>query len=182
MWGILLCTIGVAAITSRFKRGSAEVELGEPQAIESIRVRLPRGWQISDDGVDALRANERIDRMFQRVIVVRERDPENMTLLERFMNGATSTTAPARRGGKSPVIRLGPVDGVLTISREVLGEAGQRQVRNLQIRAMATLPNQHILTITLTAVDVDGEREPGAIELVKQIAGSVEYVPEESRN
>lgn len=176
MWGVLLCTVGVAALASRYKRGSSAVTLGEPQLIDSISVRLPKGWKINDEGSDGVRAVERTDPSWRRVIVVRERDPESMTLLERFMSSNTASP-PAKRNARTPVVQMGPTEGVLNVSREVVAEDGTTEYRQLRIVATSTLPNQHILTISLIGLDVNGEYEPEAIELVKKVAASVQYLP-----
>jgi len=169
MWGILLCTVGVAALTSKYKRGNSDVKLGEPRVIDSISVRLPKGWKISRDGSDGWRARE--GAHLQRVILVRERDPEELSLLERFI-GSNSSSTP--RGGKSSGIPVGPVTGTLSSTRS---EHGDGEADEILTQVTARLPNEHRLTIMLGGFVADDEDETDAIELVQQIAKSVEYLP-----
>ncbi|MBC8106493.1 MAG: hypothetical protein H7Z14_07885 [Anaerolineae bacterium] len=173
MWGILLCTVGIAALASKYKRGSADVKLGEPRVIDSISVRLPKGWTTSRDGADGWRATERASPALRRVILVREKDPEEMSLLERFMGGQAKS--PTTRGGSSPGIPMGPVTGIVTSTRTE--SRTYEEVEDVFVQATARLPNDHLLTITLVAIVTEEQDEIDAIELVKKIAASVQYLP-----
>lgn len=170
MWGILLCAVGVAALTSRYKRGSAVVKLGEPQLIDSVSVRLPRDWKSSSDGTDALRVREGRDARLQRVIIVRERDPDNISFWELLKGGPTMPTA--RPGAGIPV---GPVTGTLSSTRTE--SRRYEDAADILVQAIARLPNDHLLTITLGGVVTNDQDELDAIELVKLIAKNVDYVP-----
>jgi hypothetical protein len=174
MWGILLCTIGVAALASKFKYGSSAVKLGEPQVIDSVSVRLPKAWTTSHDGSDGLRATER-GSVLRRVILVREQNPEEMSLIERFI-GSAQTKAPSRRAGKLPGIPMGPVTGVLSSTRTESRRYDDAE--DVLVQAMARLPNDRLLTITLGGAIRDDQDELDAIELVKLVAESVQYVPD----
>jgi hypothetical protein len=173
MWGILLCTIGVAAVASQLKRGASSVKLGEPQLLDSVTVRLPRGWPITDEGKDAIAAIEG-DQGDSRTVLVRERDPNDGSLLS-WISGANG---PAKRSAKSTTIRMGPTEGVITVTRKPIELMGRRtRYRDLEITASSTLPNGHILTISVNCYDLEGSNEDAAMEVLKLVAGSVEYIP-----
>src|SRR5690606_35484047 len=46
---ILLATVGLAALTERWKEGAMAVELTEPQSIATLKLRLPKGWAYEAD-------------------------------------------------------------------------------------------------------------------------------------
>jgi hypothetical protein len=176
MWGILLCTIGVAALASQYKRGASSVKLGDPQLLDSVTVRIPKGWKFTDDGRDGLRAVERGGDMWsKRTLVVRERDPDEMSMLERWVSGATNAPAPKRPRGTSQ-IKMGPVTGWVTIVRDG-AEFGRSMVPEVHVTAMATLPNNHVLTIAVSSYDIEGTNDDDAMEVLKLVAGSVEFIP-----
>jgi len=174
MWGVLLCTIGVAALAGQLKRGSSAVKLGDPQLLDSVSVRLPRGWSITDEGTDAISAGdgEEIERRF---VLVRERDPRDGSLLQ-WLSGANSPAA--KRSGKNVTIPMGPSAGVVTITRKPIEGIGRRSpYRDLEITATSTLPNDHVLTITVSCFDLNGNNEGVAMDVLKLVAGSVEFIP-----
>ena len=182
MWGVLACAVGFAALSSRIKRGAVSVKLGEPQLLDSVTVRLPKGWKIIDSG-DSIRAEERsADQLSRRTLIVRERDPEDMSLLERWMQNSTSAPAETRaekRAGKNKSIKMGPTTGVLTTNRR---EYDRSPISELTYTATSTLPNKHVLTIAVICYDYDGANEEAAMEALKLVAESVEYVPAKELN
>jgi hypothetical protein len=173
MWGVLVCTLGIAALASNFKRGASSVKLGEPLLLDSVTVRLPKGWRIVNDGANGVRATERTrDDPFRRTLFVRERDPENMTLLERW---AHSNSSAAQRPPRGPTIPMGPTDGVVHVTRSEIDPRVEAQ--SINVMAVSSLPNGHTLTISVSCVDFDGTNEEAAMEVVKLVAESVEFVP-----
>jgi len=84
----------------------------------------------------------------------------------------TSSSTP--RGGKSSGIPVGPVTGTFSSTRS---EHGDGEADEILTQVTARLPNEHRLTITLGGFVADDEDETDAIELVQQIAKSVEYLP-----
>src|SRR5688500_7539647 len=115
MCGVLLCAVGIAALASNFKRGASSVKLDEPHLLDSVTVRLPRGWRIVDEGANGMRAIERTrDEFSRRTLHVRERDPEDMSLLERWVH---TNSSAAQRPPSGTTIPMGPAPGVARVTR-----------------------------------------------------------------
>ena len=162
MWGVLLCTVGIAALASSYKRGASIVTLGdEPQVLDSVSVRLPDNWIIERRSDGLISASD--DPEPTRVIEVREREVTWMNRIAATINS---------KGGKPKrLIPMGPITGQLREKRSRSGTGHQI----FETEAIGTLKNGNVLSITILQLVENRRDETDAVELLTKIASSVQY-------
>ncbi len=181
--GVLLATMGLAALTMRSVEAAMEVELSAPQEVVTLRLRLPEGWEYDADvheQVAAIFGSTPRDQVPRRWLEVHHyANPEGLDP-EDYLNvrGVVPPVYPRDLTARSPVARLrwagsATVAGVRGIMLEGYRVAPDRdaQYHDLFICGRA---GREIILVKLQSMRSDpgfGDRV-----LARQIAKSIEIV------
>lgn len=174
MWVILAATVGVAALTSRYRATTINrIDLGEPMPLQTVEIRLPDGWRTVEIGEGEIRSLEPTRPPApQRILSVTERNPNDVGFLERWM----SSGGPPRAGARTPrradrIVPMGPMDGVLAINRVPVDE--EYGIDRVTYTITGTLESGNVVTISMAGYDTTGQDNPRDVAIMKGVAASV---------
>jgi hypothetical protein len=168
MLAVLAASLGLGAIVVHLRIASLKVALDRPRAIDGagLMAALPQGWILSNDGPEAIAADE-------------PQGQRRLLLSRRRVSGLVSPLDYLRRSGAMPTdarpvlrsARIGPWPALLTqwSSRIASGELAGQTSRGVAI--VAALPSGDIVAVRLHGV---GRAEASDGDLVQRVAESIE--------
>lgn len=167
MWVVLGATVGLAALVSHEKRQAQRADLGPPQQVGGVWLRLPEGWQssveASDDQTLKVVVSEPGGSLYRRTLLI-ELERSSLSFLDLLMG-----RFPA--GGKP--LRFGPVEGRTSVHRYV-----EQGVKIAVIEGQASLPTRQVLRMRLWVVGVrDEARLQANVDLFERLAASLSFDP-----
>jgi hypothetical protein len=199
LWLVLGATVGLAALVNHERRRSMRVELGPPTAHGWLSVRMPRTWQPvpaaapngDRDGRIIARAVEPDEQLLGRTITItRDRVARPVSPLEFLLSsnnqilGLDLLLANSGRGARQQQdlvepITVGGWPGVLVRGVRAAGRGanGAPGLPHKEIYAATVLPSGHAIVVKLEG---DRPAELSDVEIVKQLAGSIEIAAQPS--
>jgi len=167
MWVLLACSVGVAALVDWDIRRSGANELTHEVELDSVSVKVPKGWRVSEvmsvASSSTVAVVEPTRSMTGRRITITEETP------------GRSENANRRRGQP---IRMGDDgSGLLSVTRTELPDVMAADAAQLHIVARGSLGGGPMITIILDALQSEGRPSlEQSVELVKRIAASAKPI------
>ena len=163
MWVILAATVGVAALIDR------RVELGTPEKLDGVELRLPKNWIREVRTDSTIELTESDDELARRI---RVKVGLPASLMDSLRALAGDDEYPPMRTMR---IEIGSQPGTLVIRKHPV--PGHRGFYLVQVSASSMIPpGDRKLTITLEEVSGGRQAETDSdLSLVQRMAASVRF-------
>lgn len=166
MWLILCAAVGLAAAVSHHRREMLKVPLSPPVRAGELTFRLPEGWQMRQRAARDASLQAVEPGGTQRTLTVTSEPLRRMVSPQEYLARNHEPLA----GGGGPVEIAGQPGVLLGRSHFYRLQTGELAASK-QVVVCAVLPSRRAVVLELEG---PGAVEPGDLELVRQIAATVE--------